>query len=502
MSLIEIRNLTFAYPGSFDNVFEGLNLRLDTSWRLGLVGRNGRGKTTLLRLLLGEYEYSGAISAPAELEYFPLRVAHPEADTRAVLEELAPGLEEWRLLRELAALEVDEGVLDRPFSTLSGGEQVKALLSVLFLREGAFPLLDEPTNHLDLEGRQLVSRWLSRKEGFLLISHDRAFLDGCVDHIAAINKKDVEVRQGDFSAWWRDKQARDDWERAENSRLKKEIGRLEDAARRAASWSDRVEATKKGSRNAGLRPDRGFIGHKAAKMMKRSKAAQARREEAVQAKSALLKNIELAEELKLHPLTPPKNRLVEVRDAAPDYGNGPVCAPVSFTVERGEVAALTGPQRLRQVQPAQAGLRGGHPPHRPVCPGLRAGGVPGCPRDASFLRGSLRDFIRDSGVDETLCKAILRKLDFSRAQFDKDMADYSAGQKKKVLLARSLCQSAHLYVWDEPLNYIDVFSRMQLERLLQAYHPAMLLVEHDRAFLDGLADKLVPLHAGAASGGR
>ena len=70
MSLIEIRNLTFAYPGSFDNVVEGLNLRLDTSWRLGLVGRNGRGKTTLLRLLLGEYEYSGAISAPAERRIF------------------------------------------------------------------------------------------------------------------------------------------------------------------------------------------------------------------------------------------------------------------------------------------------------------------------------------------------------------------------------------------------------------------------------------------------
>ena len=142
MALIDIRDLTFAYPGSYDNVFEHLSLQLDTHWRLGLVGRNGRGKTTLLRLLLGEYEYSGAISAPAELAYFPPRVAHPEADTRTVLEELAPGLEEWRLLRELAALEVDEGVLDRPFSTLSGGEQVKALLSVLFLREGAFPLLD------------------------------------------------------------------------------------------------------------------------------------------------------------------------------------------------------------------------------------------------------------------------------------------------------------------------------------------------------------------------
>ena len=492
MSLIEIRNLTFAYPGSFDNVFEGLSLRLDTSWRLGLVGRNGRGKTTLLRLLLGEYEYAGSISAPAELEYFPPRVANPEKDTRAVLEGLSPGLEEWRLLRELAALEMDKGVLDRPFSTLSGGEQVKALLSVLFLREGTFPLLDEPTNHLDLEGRRLVSRWLSRKEGFLLISHDRAFLDGCVDHIVALNKLDVAVRQGSFSDWWAEKQARDDWERAENTRLKKEIGRLEDAARRTAAWSDRTEASKKGSRNAGLRPDRGYIGHKAAKMMKRSKTVEARREEAVQAKSALLKNIELAEELKLHPLVHPKARLVEVKEAAPDYGDGPVCAPVSFTVEQGEVVALTGKNGCGKSSLLKLAC-GEAIPHTGLFALASGLVVSWVPQDASLLRGPLGDFIRVSGVDETLFKTILRKLDFSRAQFDKDMAGYSAGQKKKVLLARSLCQSAHLYVWDEPLNFIDVFSRMQLERLLRQFRPAMLLVEHDRAFLEALADKIVAL---------
>ena len=494
MALIDIRSLTFAYPGSFDNVFEGLNLQLDTSWRLGLVGRNGRGKTTLLRLLRGEYEYAGAISAPVEFDYFPPPVAHPEADTRAVLKELEPGLEAWRLLKELAALEVDERVLDRPFSALSGGEQAKVLLAALFLREGAFPLLDEPTNHLDLEGRQVVSRWLSRREGFLLVSHDRAFLDGCVDHIAALNKLDVEVRQGNFSAWQRDKQARDDWERAENARLKREIGRLEEAARRTSAWSDRVEATKKGTRSAGLRPDRGFIGHKAAKMMKRSKAVEARREEAVQAKSALLKNIETAEELKLHPLTHPKARLVEVRDAAPDYGSGPVCAPVSFTVERGEVVALAGRNGCGKSSLLKLAC-GEAVPHTGVFSLASGLTVSYVPQDAAFLRGYLRELIRDSGVDETLCKAILRKLGFSRAQFDKDMADYSAGQKKKVLLARSLCQSAHLYVWDEPLNYIDVFSRMQLETLLQACRPAMLLVEHDRAFLDALADKVVALEA-------
>jgi lincosamide and streptogramin A transport system ATP-binding/permease protein len=92
-------------------------------------------------------------------------------------------------------------------------------------------------------------------------------------------------------------------------------------------------------------------------------------------------------------------------------------------------------------------------------------------------------------LDEPLFKAILRKLDFSRVQFEKDMGDFSAGQKKKVLLARSLCERAHLYVWDEPLNFIDVLSRIQIEELINAYQPTMLFVEHDRAFCNNVATK-------------
>lgn len=170
---------------------------------------------------------------------------------------------------------MDAGVLFRPYSSLSGGEQVKVLLAALFLREGAFLLLDEPTNHLDLEGRRVVSRYLSRKSGFLLVSHDRAFLDGCVDHIMVINKRDIEVRQGSFSAWWRDKQARDDWERAENARLKREIGRAGGCRTPHCFLVRPGGGRKKGCRNSGLRPDRGYLGHKAQKMMRRSKAVEA-----------------------------------------------------------------------------------------------------------------------------------------------------------------------------------------------------------------------------------
>ena len=90
-------------------------------------------------------------------------------------------------------------------------------------------------------------------------------------------------------------------------------------------------------------------------------------------------------------------------------------------------------------------------------------------------------------------KTILRRLDFSRTQFDKDMADFSGGQKKKVLIAKSLCEKAHLYVWDEPLNFIDVFSRLQIEELLREYSPTLLFVEHDREFCNNIATRLFEL---------
>ena len=107
--------------------------------------------------------------------------------------------------------------------------------------------------------------------------------------------------------------------------------------------------------------------------------------------------------------------------------------------------------------------------------------------------GYLKEFVQNYGLDETLFLTLLRKMDFSREQFEKPMQAYSSGQKKKVLLAKSLCQQAHLYVWDEPLNYIDIFSRMQIENLIKDICPTMIIVEHDRRFLDNVADSIVSL---------
>ena len=189
MSLIQVQNLSFSYEGSSEPVFDRVSFHLDTRWRLGVTGRNGKGKTTFLKLLSGELDHNGAIQTQAVCDYFPFPVPHPELETWQVLDLVTDGEAQlWEIQRELSKLQAEEEILYRPFQTLSKGEQTKALLAALFLRQGHFLLIDEPTNHLDQEARKAVSRYLSSREGFLLVSHDRAFLDGCVDHILALKK--------------------------------------------------------------------------------------------------------------------------------------------------------------------------------------------------------------------------------------------------------------------------------------------------------------------------
>ena len=486
MSVIQAEGLTFSYPGSPDPVFQNAAFQIDTSWRLGLIGRNGRGKTTLLRLLMGEYLHEGSLVSSEFFDYFPSSVPAPERLTAEVLEGLCPEAESWRFPKELGLLGVEEEALWRPFSTLSGGERTKVLLAALFLREGRFPLIDEPTNHLDAHGRELVSAYLRRQRGFILVSHDRRFLDGCVDHILALNRADIQVQAGNYSSWKENFDRVQQFEEARDERLRKDVRRLQKAARRTSVWSDRVEASKTGAY------DKGFVGHKSAKMMKRAKALEARQEKALEEKRGLLQNREAVEALKLFPLAHHARRLVSCSELTLWYGERRVCGPLRFAVEQGERAALegrngSGKSSLLKLLAGQEIRHGGE---LSLAPGLKVSYVP---QDTSFLRGLLGDFILKRGIDESLFKAILRKLGIEREQFGRNLEDFSGGQKKKTLIAASLCEQAHLYIWDEPLNFIDIDSRLQIEELLRGFAPTMIFVEHDRAFQEATATKVISL---------
>ncbi|MGE9903446.1 Lsa family ABC-F type ribosomal protection protein [Streptococcus alactolyticus] len=490
MSMIKIENLTFSYPTSYDNVFENVSFQVDTDWKLGFVGRNGRGKTTFLNLLLGKYEYSGKILSPVQFDYFPYPVSDKNRITEDILQEICPLAEEWELMRELSYLDVDVDVLWRPFETLSNGEQTKVLLAALFLNEGHFLLIDEPTNHLDAKARKSVAAYLKKKKGFILVSHDRRFLDDCVDHILSINRANIEVQRGNFSSWMSNFERQQEFELAQNERLQKDIRRLQQSAKRSSNWSNKVEKSKYGTTNSGSKLDKGYVGHKAAKMMKRSKSIEARQQQTIEQKSALLKNVETAEALKIQPLNYHTDLLASLSNVVVYYDGISVCEPVSFEIRQGERIVLDGKNGsgksslLKLVVGQSIDYTG----TVTLGSGLVISYVP---QDTSYLCGTLSEFAEENNLDESLFKALLRKMDFERVQFEKDIKDFSGGQKKKVLIAKSLCEKAHLYVWDEPLNFIDVYSRMQIEQLITEFAPTMLLVEHDSVFRDTVASKIV-----------
>ena len=487
MALINIANLSFAHDGG-QTIFVNVSLQLDTNWKLGLIGRNGRGKTTFLKLLLGEYPFSGVIQTPVGMDYFPFTVADPGQSGFAVARSICTDLEEWRLEREASLLELSLDALARPFSTLSGGEATKLLLAALFLRGNNFLLIDEPTNHLDVQARRAVGKYLRGKSGFILVSHDRGLLDDCIDHVLSINRTDIELQRGNFSSWQMNRERQEQRELADNNRLKKDITRLEQSAKRSADWSRTAEKGKYGHGPV----DRGFIGHKAARVMQRAKSVESRRNKAVEEKSQLLHNLENEAPLSMRPQPFHSRRLVECRGLSVSYGKDSVLRDISFSLMGGERLALCG--RNGSGKSTLLKLLAGQPMefqgvlHLPKA--LRISYVP---QDASFLRGGVQEFARACGIEESLFRAVLHRFGFERKQFDTDMGDFSAGQQKKALLAASLCQEAHLYIWDEPLNYIDVISRMQIENLILEQQLSMILVEHDQMFLQRVATDILDL---------
>ncbi len=526
MSQININNLSFAYDNYGEDVFKNVSVILDSSWKLGLIGRNGRGKTTLLKILLGELVGSGTITSSVNFGYFPMDIEDKSLNTIEVIKNAIAPFTEWEhlmaeysqeeskldeygdilekyiyndgyIIEELIKKEVgligsSSEILERSFDTLSGGEQTKMLLVALFLRKNHFLLIDEPTNHLDIDGRKTIGDYLKSKSGFILVSHDRQFLDDVIDHVMSINKSNIEIQRGNYSTWQTNKEWQDSFEIAENEKLRGEIGRLEKTMKEKVGWSEKIEASKFGQ---GV-PDRGFVGHKAAKMMKRAKSIENRQNKALEEKSKLLKNIEQEEVLELFVGDSKKEKVVVVSDLVVSYGDRDLFKPLSFEVNKGECVWIRGANGTGKSSILKVLM--GDDIGQGIGSGIEYLGDVKVPKnisyvsqDTSFLKGNIKDFILDNEIDGVILRSNLHKLGFEKNHFDKNIEDWSEGQKKKLLIAKSLCDKAELYIWDEPLNFIDIITRGQIEELVKRVKPTMIIVEHDASFVENVVTSIV-----------
>ena len=325
-----------------------------------------------------------------------------------------------------------------------------------------------------------------------MVSHDRNFLDKVVDHIISINNTNIEIQKGNFSSWQENKDKHDNFELMQNEKLQKDINRLEVASRNTANWSIATEKSKYNTTNSGSSVDRGYIGHKSAKMMKKSKVMEKRIEKAIQEKSNLLNNIDRNDSLKMIPLENRKNPLIIADNLQIKYNEKPIFKEISFEVNNEDRIAIIGRNGIGKssILKLILGQEIQYNGEFKIANNLKISYVS---QSTENLKGTLKNYAKENKIDESIFKAMLTKMGVSNVEFDKSMEQMSEGQKKKILIAKSITESANIYIWDEPLNYIDILTRVQIEEVILKTKPTMIFVEHDETFEKKIATKIINL---------
>ena len=249
-------------------------------------------------------------------------------------------------------------------------------------------------------------------------------------------------------------------------------------------------------------------------MMKRSKVLERRIDKAIEEKSNLLNNVDRADSLKIIPLESRKNPLVLAERLQIKYDSNAIFNPVSFEVNNGDRVALVGKNGAGKssilkliLEKSSTGNENilqptGNTNNLALVEKAEYTGTLKVANDlkisyisqsTEYLKGNLKEFVKKYEVEESIFKAILVKMGFSNSEFDKDINQMSEGQKKKILIAKSISEQANFYIWDEPLNYIDILTRIQIEEAILKYKPTLIFVEHDETFIKKISTKVIEL---------
>ncbi len=514
--------IRFHYDDPYQPVFENQSLEIDSAWRSALIGRNGQGKSTLLGLLAGRLRpHSGRIHCPLPTTCFPAPVPDPSDATRGIVREsIAPyarlqaemqtaveagdarSLERYGELalefERCDGYRIDERIdaewdrmglahdrLAAPFASLSGGEQTRAAIIALFLGPPRYPLIDEPTNHLDAAGRRQLGDYLASKSGFLLVSHDRAFLDRCVDHVIALEHGELRLMETDYSGLREQLRREQEHADRQRTRLQREIKDLEAGAREKRTWSDKREKAK----NTG-HADRGYEGRRAARLMKRALTSERRAQGKLDEKRALLHRPEKERILKLLPRPRGRSTLLVADRVAVRVGERRLVQDFSLRLERGDRLAVLGPNGCGKSLLLDV-LAGARAPDAGQVALSAPLSIVRCHQQPLLTAGLLVDHLRAEGRDETAFRNVLGVLGMEGDLFDRPLETFSEGELKKVDLVPSFGAPADLWIWDEPMNFLDIDNRERIERAVLDAEPTLLFVEHDMAFVERIATRLV-----------
>ncbi|MCC6730006.1 MAG: ABC-F family ATP-binding cassette domain-containing protein [Chthonomonadales bacterium] len=473
-------------------ILDRVGLAIGDGDRVGLVGRNGCGKTTLLRVLAGVEapDRAGAIAVArgVSVGYLPQVAVCDRNETAAEHVAAASGAQAWEARRALRGLGLGATQLDQPAAALSGGEKTRMLLAALLLGRHDLLLLDEPTSHLDVAGIAWLEEHLRGRRGtFLVASHDRRFLDATVRRILELDDGGLTEYAGGYTAY---REAREQAlvRRREDAVLRdRQVRALREFASRQRAWAARAQDGPKRGRD-----QRGRI---AAKMARRARGAESRAER--------LMPVEVA--LGAHSLSAafaPRKRggqiVLEARGLGHAYGERWLFRGVDLSVGRGERIGVIGPNGAGKSTLLRL-LLGQEAP----CEGVARAGEGIEPflldQEQSALddAGTVLDAVQAMGaLSATEARTLLACFLFRDQDVFKRIGDLSGGERVRAAIAGAVVSGANLLVLDEPTDRLDLHTRERLEDALDAHPGTLVVVSHDRYLLDRLTSRTLVVGGG------
>lgn len=514
MSLVRLENVSKSFAGA--DVLESVNLRIEAGEKIGLIGRNGTGKSTIFRLITDEMPADkGTIERMKRVRFACLAQLH-KTDPTATLHgivldyfgELIGQERELQRLEECMAAG-DESVLDAysdlqdafsirggyefrtrvkqvlqglgftpdefdmPFEALSGGQRTRLMLALVLLEDADLLLLDEPENHLDLEAREWLESYLRDcKAGVVVISHDRRTLNAVPDRILELERGEVRTHAGNYEAYVKSKALLREQQQAAYDRQQEFI-------RKEEVWIDRFR----------------YKATKAKQAQSRQKQLDKLERVLPPASDADTATFNLGEIARSGAVVLDAKGLTKRYDGLTLYEN------VSFQVNRGERVGIIGPNGagkttlLKQVAGLIEGESGEVLLGNKVTMATYDQNHEGLNPAADILTevNAVRPLWKPEQIRTFLGKMLFRGDDVF-----KTISTLSGGELARVSMSRLILGGANVLLLDEPTNHLDLVSREALESALLAFPGTLLLVSHDRALIDQLVDKLIVVEGGRA----
>ena len=491
-----------------NEIFKNVSFMVDKGEHLGLVGVNGSGKTTLLRCLLNpEYVDSGVIKFEPGISVgyvqqgftdiagtiwkFMMNSCPEVLNLRAKLQQLEEAsadldgealeetLEEYarvtkryehidgynleaRIKRVLIGLGYKEDWWEKDATTLSGGQKTRLMLAAALVRNPDFMILDEPTNHLDIVMTQWLEGYLREfRGGLIVVSHDRAFLDNVATRILEMEGGKLQSFKGNYTKYLEQKAI-------QTQTLEAAYAAQQDYIARTEAYIRRFKAGIKSK-------------------MARGRQSQLDRLERI---DAPVYNEEF--ELRLPPAAECADRVLIMEDLTIGYGDNVLAKGINLTLRRGEKAALLGANGtgkttllktiLGEVDPLKGRAKIGNR--------VQIGYFSQTYERLNPKQTLLENFVIEYGFTEEHTRSMLGGMLFHGDDVFKEIGTLSGGQKARLVLLKLVLDGANCLVLDEPTNHLDIMARETVEAALTAFDGTVLVVSHDRYFVNEIADRI------------